>query len=319
MEWEPRLDGLLMNVLYYQLKDDIPTELAAFERLLHRSQPSENLDDDTKTDVTVPGMEDMRAKANFIRNSARIASWTQPREEILETTRAQQYTDCNPEPMQIGVQPKSKGKGEDSKDAKGRSKGKDTKNESSKKMKADDLRRCCCCQKTGHVKSGCKSRLKDLADAEGKPVAADSHPNDTAAVVLLQCSPPGAHAMTCHMATPCVEKKTLCEDVEMRPEAESTAPTGTERVKHTKTILTCETFLMIDTCVGGGICPRGSDRTAQKDTTAATVQLVTAPDDPAHGHVGKTHYGLRDGRKLQVRHDEGDVSSPIVSIGETSQ
>ena len=56
---------------------------------------------------------------------------------------------------------------------------------------------------------------------------------------------------------------------------------------------------MIDTRASGGTCPRGSDQTAQKDTTVAIMQL------------GKTHFGSRDGRKLQVQHDEGDVSSPI--------
>ena len=48
------------------------------------------------------------------------------------------------------------------------------------------------------------------------------------------------------------------------------------------------------------------------------MQLVTAPDDPARGNVGKTHFRLRNGRKLQVQHEEGDMSFPIVSIGETS-
>ena len=200
-------------------------------------------------------------------------------------------------PLQIGVEPKSKGKGKDSKDTKGRSKGKDAKNESSKKVKVDDLRRCCDCQKTGHV-----SRLKDLVDAEEKPVTANSHPNDTAAVVLLQCSPPGAHAMTCHMAMPCVEKKTPCEDVDvetmMRPDVGSTAPTGTERVKLEYAIPTCETFLTIDTRAGGGICLNRTER-----HNVGTKQLVA----------------LRNGRKLQVQHEEGDMSFPIVSICETSQ
>ena len=122
---------------------------------------------------------------------------------------------------------------------------------------------------------------------------------------------------------PCVERTTPCEDVNvetmMRPDAGSTAPTGTERVKLTYVVPTCETVLMWDKCAGGGICPRGSDQTAQNDTTAATMQLVTAPDDPVHGTVGKSHFGSRDGRKLQVQHDEGDVSFPTVSIGETSQ
>ena len=49
------------------------------------------------------------------------------------------------------------------------------------------------------------------------------------------------------------------------------------------------------------------------------MQLVTAPDDLAQGNVGKTHFGLRNGRKLQVQHEEGDMSFPIVSIGEASQ
>ena len=157
MEWEPKLVGLLMNVLSYRVRDDIPTKLAAFERLMHESQSPEAVNDDTETGVTVPGMEDMRVKAHPIRNSARIASWTQTREDIPEITRTQHYTDSKPVPMQIGVQPKSKGKGKDSKDTKGRSKGKDAKNEWSKKAKVDDLRRCSSCQKTGHVKHQCKN------------------------------------------------------------------------------------------------------------------------------------------------------------------
>ena len=71
--------------------------------------------------------------------------------------------------------------------------------------------------------------------------------------------------------------------------------------------------------MGGGICPRGSNHTAQNDTTVVTVQLVTAPDDPAHGNVGKAHFCSRDGRKLQVQHDEGDVSFLTASMGEASQ
>ena len=47
--------GLLMNVL--------PTMLAAFERLVHKSQSSEIVGGDTKTGLTVLGMEDMRVKA----------------------------------------------------------------------------------------------------------------------------------------------------------------------------------------------------------------------------------------------------------------
>ena len=50
------------------------------------------------------------------------------------------------------------------------------------------------------------------------------------------------------------------------------------------------------------------------------MQLSTATDDPVHGDAGKkSHFGLRDGRKFQVRHNEADVSFPIVSIGEASK
>ena len=220
------------------------------------------------------------------------------RDEILEITRTQQYTDSQLVPMQIGAHPKNKGK--------------DARNESSKKVKGDDHRRWYFCQKTGHVKSQCKTRLRDLADAEEKPVTANSRPNDTAAVVPLHCSLPDEHAMTFLWQCPVWRVRPPCEyfnvETMMRLDAGSTAPTGTERVKLISAIPTRETFLMMDTCAGGGICPRGSDQTAQNDTTVVTMQLVTAPDDPVHGNVGKSHFGSRDGRKLQVQNDEGDVS-----------
>ena len=77
-----------------------------------------------------------------------------------------------------------KGKGKDSQN-KGKSKDKDTKNESSKKSRMDDKERCYC-QETGQVWSNCGSRLKVLADAEEGSVIANSHPKDTAAVVLMR-------------------------------------------------------------------------------------------------------------------------------------
>ena len=86
IEWETEFVGVLMNVL--------PTKLVAFERLVHKSQPSETVGDDTKTGVTVLGMRDMRVQAYLIQNSARIAGWTQMREEIREITRTEQYIDC---------------------------------------------------------------------------------------------------------------------------------------------------------------------------------------------------------------------------------
>ena len=105
MEWEPkprtRYVRLLMNVLGYRFRDDIPTKLAAFERSVHdnESQSTKTVDDDIKIGVTMLGLEDMRVKEHLIRNSVRITSWNQMREEILEITRTQQYIDSQPMPM----------------------------------------------------------------------------------------------------------------------------------------------------------------------------------------------------------------------------
>ena len=147
LEWEPKLRtryvGVQKNVLGYRFRDDIPTKLAAFERTVHDydNQSTKTVHDDTKTGVTVLGMEDMRVKEHLIRNSVIITSWNQMREEILEITRTQQYIDSQPMPMQLGANAKSKGKGKDSKgkgkgkDVKGKDKAKDAKNEPSKKKK----------------------------------------------------------------------------------------------------------------------------------------------------------------------------------------
>ena len=97
MEGEPKLRtryvGLMMNVLGYRFRDDIPTKLAAFERTVHdyENQSTKTADDDIKIRVTMLGMEDMRVKDHLIRNSVRIKSWNQMREEILEITLTQQY------------------------------------------------------------------------------------------------------------------------------------------------------------------------------------------------------------------------------------
>ena len=59
MEWEPKLRtryvGLLMNVLEYRFRDDIPTKLAAFERTVHdyENQSTKTVDDDIKIGVTM--------------------------------------------------------------------------------------------------------------------------------------------------------------------------------------------------------------------------------------------------------------------------
>ena len=102
----------------------------------------------------------------------------------------------------------------------------------------------------------------------------------------------------------------------MRSDAGSTAPTGSGRATLTSAIPTSKTCPMMDTCAGGGICPRGSDQTAQRDTTVATTQFVTAPDDSARESVDETHF---ENHKFQVRFDEADVGFSISSAGKISQ
>ena len=175
--------------------------------------------------------------------------------------------------MQIGVQPKSKGKDKD---------GNDARNESSEKVKDDDRRKCYCCTEAGHAKSQSRTRLKDLAEAEWKPVTANSRPSSTAAIAPLAD-----------------DHVTMFFETTMRSD---TGSTGAGRVKLKPAIPTCKTCLMTDTCAGGGICPEGSDQTAQRDTTVASTQFVTAPDDSAHGNVDETHF---ESHKFQVRCNEG--------------
>ena len=152
-EWEPRFVGLLRNVLCCRRKDDAPTQLP------------ETVIDDVMTDVNVLRMEDGRVEACLIWESTGITSCIQVRKENLEITRTPQYIDSDLVPVQIGVQPKSKGK---------RKHGKDARKKSSEKVKDDDQRKCYHCREAGRAKSRSRTRLKDLADAEWKPVNANS-------------------------------------------------------------------------------------------------------------------------------------------------
>ena len=102
--------------------------------------------------------------------------------------------------------------------------------------------------------------------------------------------------------------------------AGSIAPAETQQLRPSAAIPSNETYLVMDTCAGASIFPRGFDQSATADSTVAPERLSTTTDDPVHGDAGKTScFGLRDGRKFQVRYNEADVSFPIVSIGESSQ
>ena len=142
-------------------------------------------------------------------------------------------------PVQIGVQPKSKGKSKHDKDAR---------KKSSEKVKDDDQRKCYHCREAGRAKSRSRTRLKDLADAEWKSVTANIRPSSTAADAPLV-----GDDVTMFLVTVTQGKRKLpCARVKiettMRSDAGSTVPTGSGRVRLTSAIPMCKTCLMMDTC-----------------------------------------------------------------------
>ena len=60
------------------------------------------------------------------------------------------------------------------------------------------------------------------------------------------------------------------------PGAGSFALAETQRVRSIAATPSNETYLMIDTCAGASIFPRGFDQNATDDSTVAPVQLSTA-------------------------------------------
>ena len=135
-------------------------------------------------------------------------------------------------------------------------------------------------------------------------MTANSRPSSTAADAPLADD----HVTMFLVTVPHVKRKPSCACVKiettMMSDVCSTTPTGSGRVRLTSTIPTCEKYLMTDTCAGGGICPRGSDQTALRDTMVATTQFVTALDDSAHGNVDEMHF---ESHKFQVQCNEADV------------
>ena len=124
------------------------------------------------------------------------------------------------------------------------------------------------------MKAECRKRLKDLADAQEKPVAATPHhPNDTAAVVPLQCLLPGErHTSTFVIAMPCVNSETSCES-----SSEQAVRVASPGRNDTRDAHCCDSFkrnILNDGHVRR--CkpfPRGFDQGATDDSTVAPVQL----------------------------------------------
>ena len=264
-----------MNVLGYRFRDDIPTKLAAFERTIHdyENQSTKTVDDDIKIgvdDAGDGGHASERAPHSEQRQNHKLESDARGDSRYHENTKVhRQSTNANAarsesEEQRQGQREQSRGKGK-GKDIKGKDKAKDVRNESSRKVKSDDRRKCFYCNKTGHVKAECNKRLRDLAETERKPVAASPHPHDATAIVPLQCLLPGErHSSTFVIAMPCVKNKTSCEfsseQTVRSPGAGSFAPAETQRVRPIAAIPSNETYLMMDTCAGASIFSRGFDQ-----------------------------------------------------------
>ena len=132
-------------------------------------------------------------------------------------------------------------------------------------------------------------------------MAATPHPSDTATVVPLQCLlPDERHTSTFIIAMPCANSEATCEQTVMRPGAGSIALVETKHVKPMAAISSHETRLMMDTCAGGSIFPRGFGQSATDDPTVAPGCQAMLPgssgeyvlqvmcEGPLCGKVGET-------------------------------
>ena len=92
MEWELKLRtryvGLLMNVLGYRFRDDIPNKLAAFERTVHdyENQSTKTVDDDIKIGVTMLGIGGHASQRVPHPEQRQNHKLNKMRQEILEIT-----------------------------------------------------------------------------------------------------------------------------------------------------------------------------------------------------------------------------------------
>ena len=211
-------------------------------------------------------------KEHLIRNSVRITSWNQMREEILEITRTQQYIDSQPMPMQLGANPKSKGKGKEGK-GKDKGKGKDVKGkrqghaceerivQESKERRSEKV--LLYCNKTGHVRAECRKRTERPCRGRGETggsVATSTSTQQRSCRCSVYSYARG-HSSTFVIAMPCANSETSCEfsseEAVRSPGAGSFAPAETQRVRTIAAIPSNETYLMMDTCAGASIFPRG--------------------------------------------------------------
>ena len=111
----------------------------------------------------------------------------------------------------------------------------------SEKVKDDDQTKCYYGREAGHAKSQRRTRLKDLADAEGKPVTANTRPSSTTADASLADDYVTMYLMIVPHAKRKSPRARVKIETTMRSDAGDTAPTEAERVKLTSAIPACKT------------------------------------------------------------------------------
>ena len=280
MEWEPKLRtryvGLLMNVLEYRFRDDIPTKLAAFERTVHdyENQSTKTVDDDIKMGVTMLGMEDMRVKEHLIRNSVRITSWNQMREEILEITRTQEYIDSQPMPMQLGESEEQRqGQREQRQwqrqghqgQRQGQGCEKRIVQESEKRRSEKVLLLQQNRSREGRVQTETEGPCRGRRETGGSVATSTRRNSDRAVIVLTFRRETLVNVCQSHA---------LCTDQTVRSlGAGSFAPAATERTRPIVAIPSNETYMMMETCAGPNIFPRGFEQNATDDDGGTSETL----------------------------------------------
>ena len=198
---------------------EVPHEIEGGDSSTHgtATAPGNPKNQKKKGGRNVLRMKDERVEACFIGESTGIASCKQVSKENLEITRTQQNIASNLVPLQICVQPKSMDKSKH---------GKDARKKSFEKVKDEDRRKCYHCRESGRAKSRSKTRLKDLADADWKPVTANTRPSSTAADAPLV-----NYYVTMFLVTvPHGKRKTPCARVKIETTMRSDA--GSTSAKH---------------------------------------------------------------------------------------
>ena len=200
MEWEPKLRtryvGLLMNVLGYRFRDDIPTKLAAFERTVHEyeNQSTKTVDDgyqDRSDDAGDGGHASQRAPHPEQRQNHKLESDARgDSRDHANTTVHRQSTNANAarsesegkqreqrEQRQRQSKGKGKGKGKDKGKGKGKTKAKDVKNESSKKVKERRSEKVFLLQQDRSREGRVQKETERPCRGRGEPVVASPHPH----------------------------------------------------------------------------------------------------------------------------------------------